>query len=106
MNQLESPLKPFKKNIICKRVNKMGRKQVGILTMPTETKEDTTTYGLVLEIGDEVTSIKVGDYIIMPLMSTLRTTYDNNEYLTTNEDYVISMIKSEFIDEETFEKLQ
>jgi co-chaperonin GroES (HSP10) len=107
MNELQDcPLKALKKNIICKRVNKMGKKQIGMLDIVTETKEDTTTYGLVLDIGEEVTSIKVGDYIIMPLMSSLRTTYDNVEFLTTNEDYVVSKIKESHIDETTFEKVQ
>tara|TARA_R110000744_G_scaffold151363_1_gene264804 strand:+ start:367 stop:624 length:258 start_codon:yes stop_codon:yes gene_type:complete len=82
-------LKPLGKNLIIEQSKVQGKTASGLTTGSTERPNE----GLVLAVGEEITTIKNGDKVLFSLFGGNVTKYDGKEFLMLKEHDILAIIK-------------
>lgn len=88
-------LRPIKKNMIVKLIEKETVSKGGIVLAGSDAQE--VSKGTVLAIGSEVELVKVGEVILPNWQKAQPTKFENEDYFVVNEDDVVLI----FEDDET-----
>lgn len=85
-------IKPLFSRIIIK---KKKITQIGLIILPANAKSMETSEGEIAAIGDEVSALKVGDYVIYGKYAGAKMEIkdDVNEYVVLNEEDVIAIVE-------------
>jgi co-chaperonin GroES (HSP10) len=86
-------LRPIKKNIIVKLIEKETVSKGGIVLAGPDAQE--ASRGEVLSIGAEVTLIKVGQIILPNWQKAKPTKFEKEDFYIVNEDDVVLIFESE-----------
>lgn len=80
-------LRPIKKNIIVKIIEKEKVTSSGIILRSADPEE--VSKGLVLKVGPEVTLVEEGQTILPNWNAAKKTKFDGEEYYIVSEDEVV-----------------
>ena len=86
-------LRPIKKNIIVKLIEKETVSKGGIVLAGPDAQE--ASRGEVLSIGKEVEFVKVGETILPNWQKAKPTKFENEDFFVVNEDDVVLIFEEE-----------
>jgi co-chaperonin GroES (HSP10) len=86
-------LRPIKKNMIVKLIEKETVSKGGIVLAGPDAQE--ASKGTVLTIGSEVELVKVGEVILPNWQKAKPAKYENEDYFVVHEDDVVLIFENE-----------